>query len=81
VVGNPAAEAAGETGHQTDYQAAGQAEDRNPQRHFGAFQQNWNGRPDGTPVKLHNTFLLPCRKQRKASEKYGLPQRLCRKTA
>ncbi len=39
------------------------AEDGNPQRHFGAFQQNRNGRPDGTPVKLHNTFLLPCREQ------------------
>ena len=73
VVGDPAAEAAGETGHQTDDQAAGQAEDGNPQRHFGAFQQNRNGGPDGTPVKLHNTFLLPCREQRKASAKIRSP--------
>ncbi|SUQ59093.1 Uncharacterised protein [Raoultella terrigena] len=66
VVRYPAAKAAGETGDEADYQTASQAEDRDPQRHFGAFQQNWNGGPDGTPVKLHNSFLLPCRKQRMA---------------
>jgi hypothetical protein len=59
VVCNPAAEGAGETGDKTDNQPANQTEDRNPQGHFGAFKQEWNGRPDGTPVKLHDVFLLP----------------------
>ena len=57
VVSQPAAEAAGETGGKTDNQAACETEDRDPQRHFGAFKEKRNGRPDGTPVKLHDVFL------------------------
>lgn len=59
---NPAYKAAGETGDEADYQAASQAEDGNPQRLFRRLPAKLNGRLDGTPVKLHSSFLLPCRK-------------------
>ncbi len=59
VVGYPTTEGACKTCQQSDHQTASQTEDRNPQGHFGTFNQKRNGRPDGTPVKLHMLFLLP----------------------
>ncbi len=46
VVGDPAAEAAGETGHQTDYQAAGQAEGRKSTASFWRLpaKSEWQAR-------------------------------------
>ena len=65
VVCNPATVGAGETGDKTDNQPANQTQDRNPQGHFSAFKQEWNGRPDGAPVKLHDVFLYTVVKNEK----------------
>ena len=69
VVSNPAAVGAGQTRQQTDNNTARQAEDRNPQSHFGAVQQNWNGWPDDAPVKLHDVFLYTVVENKKTSQR------------